>query len=103
MVETLYEAARDGCRISEVPIIFVERRAGTSKVSGRVLAESLAVPWRLVARDLRETGPFEVCRRRTGRSRFERPAAMREPEIAVAALSDAVPSLGSGRVLLRYR
>jgi dolichol-phosphate mannosyltransferase len=47
IVEMLYEAARRGCRIGEVPIIFVERRQGRSKVSGRVLAESLVVPWRL--------------------------------------------------------
>jgi hypothetical protein len=31
-------------------IIFIERRQGQSKVSGRVLAESLIVPWRLVLR-----------------------------------------------------
>ena len=48
IVEMLYEASRRGCRIGEVPIIFVERRLGQSKVSGRVLAESLVVPWRLV-------------------------------------------------------
>jgi dolichol-phosphate mannosyltransferase len=48
IVEMLYEASRRGCRIGEVPIIFVERRLGQSKVSGRVLAESLIVPWRLV-------------------------------------------------------
>jgi dolichol-phosphate mannosyltransferase len=36
IVEMLYEASRRGCRIGEVPIIFVERRAGQSKVSGRV-------------------------------------------------------------------
>jgi dolichol-phosphate mannosyltransferase len=47
LVEMLFEAARRGCRIGEVPIIFVERRVGQSKVSGRVLAESLIVPWRL--------------------------------------------------------
>jgi dolichol-phosphate mannosyltransferase len=47
IVEMLFEAARRGCRIGEVPIIFVERRQGQSKVSGRVLAESLIVPWRL--------------------------------------------------------
>jgi dolichol-phosphate mannosyltransferase len=50
IVEMLFEASRQGCRIGEVPIIFVERRQGQSKVSGRVLAESLIVPWRLVLR-----------------------------------------------------
>jgi len=47
LVETLHLASRAGCRISEVPIIFVERRQGASKVSARVLLESLIVPWRL--------------------------------------------------------
>ena len=50
IVEMLFEASRQGCRIAEVPIIFVERRQGQSKVSGRVLAESLIVPWRLLLR-----------------------------------------------------
>ena len=48
LVEMLFEASRRGCRIGEVPIIFVERRQGQSKVSGAVLAESLIVPWRLL-------------------------------------------------------
>ncbi len=38
MVEMLFEAARQRCRIGEVPIVFVERRMGTSKLSGGVLA-----------------------------------------------------------------
>ena len=50
IVEMLFEASRRGCRIGEVPIIFIERRQGQSKVSGRVLAESLIVPWRLLFR-----------------------------------------------------
>jgi dolichol-phosphate mannosyltransferase len=48
LTEMLHEAARHGCRIGEVPIVFVERRAGASKVSTGVLAESLLTPWRLV-------------------------------------------------------
>jgi len=50
LTEMLYEAARLGCRIGEVPIVFVERREGYSKVSGNVLFESLLTPWRLVLR-----------------------------------------------------
>lgn len=46
--EMLVEAARRGCRIGEVPIIFVERQEGYSKVSWPVLLESLLVPWQLV-------------------------------------------------------
>ena len=53
LVEMLFEAARHGCRIGEVPIIFVERRLGQSKVSTRVLIESLITPWRLSLRGRR--------------------------------------------------
>jgi dolichol-phosphate mannosyltransferase len=52
MVEMLFEAARQQCRIGEVPIVFVERRMGTSKLSSGVLAESLLMPWRLRLRKL---------------------------------------------------
>ena len=48
LTEMLYQAARRGCRIGEVPIVFVERQEGYSKVSSSVLAESLWTPWRLV-------------------------------------------------------
>jgi dolichol-phosphate mannosyltransferase len=48
LTEMLYEAARRGFRIGEVPIVFVEREKGYSKVSRRVLTESLMTPWRLV-------------------------------------------------------
>lgn len=50
LVEMLYEASRRGCRIGEVPIIFIERRQGQSKVSSGVLIESLITPWRLIFR-----------------------------------------------------
>jgi len=47
LVETLYLAHGIGCRIREVPIVFVERQRGSSKVSSSVLLESIIVPWRL--------------------------------------------------------
>jgi dolichol-phosphate mannosyltransferase len=47
LVEMLFRASRAGCRIGEVPIIFIERRQGQSKVSKAVLIESLVTPWRL--------------------------------------------------------
>jgi dolichol-phosphate mannosyltransferase len=50
LVEMLYEAKQRGFRIGEVPIIFVERRLGQSKLSSNVLVESLIMPWRLVFR-----------------------------------------------------
>ena len=50
LVEMLYEGRRRGLRIGEVPIIFIERRQGQSKLSSNVLLESLIMPWRLVLR-----------------------------------------------------
>jgi dolichol-phosphate mannosyltransferase len=52
-VEMAWEAQRAGGRIVEVPITFVERRQGASKMSGQVIAESVLLPWRLVARSRR--------------------------------------------------
>jgi len=51
LVEMLYVAARRGSRITEVPITFVERRLGESKLSRAVLVESALAPWRLIGRD----------------------------------------------------
>jgi dolichol-phosphate mannosyltransferase len=47
LIEQLHLARRIGCRVKEIPIIFVERREGASKISSRVLLESAIVPWRL--------------------------------------------------------
>jgi len=49
LVEMLYAAARRGQRIAEVPITYVERREGQSKMSHRVILESAITPWRLIA------------------------------------------------------
>jgi len=49
LVEMLFVAHRHGCRIAEVPITFVERREGESKVSRAVLIESALTPWRLIS------------------------------------------------------
>jgi len=48
LVEMLFVAARRGARIGEVPITFVERREGESKLSRAVLFESAITPWRLI-------------------------------------------------------
>jgi dolichol-phosphate mannosyltransferase len=53
LVEMLYVAQRRGSRIAEVPITFVERRQGQSKMSTRVMFESALTPWRLIARSQR--------------------------------------------------
>jgi dolichol-phosphate mannosyltransferase len=50
LVEMLFVAAGQGARIAEVPITFVERRLGQSKLSRAVLIESALMPWRLAAR-----------------------------------------------------
>ncbi len=46
-IEMLWEASRLGFRITEVPIVFVERREGQSKLDRHVLLEALWMPWRL--------------------------------------------------------
>lgn len=66
MTETVFETARMGVRIGEIPIVFVERRQGTSKMSARVLLESMAMPWRLV---LRNRGRIHQCAERVDESR----------------------------------
>src|SRR5262245_59372211 len=49
LIEMLYVAHGLGARIAEVPIMFVERRLGESKLSTGVLLESALTPWRLIA------------------------------------------------------
>ena len=49
-VEMAWEAAAAGCRILEVPITFVERRQGVSKLSWAIMLEAMLLPWRLIAR-----------------------------------------------------
>jgi dolichol-phosphate mannosyltransferase len=49
LVEMLFVAASRRLRIAEVPITFIERRLGKSKLSRAVLLESAITPWRLIA------------------------------------------------------
>ena len=49
LVEMLFTASALGLTFAEVPITFVERRQGESKLSQAVLFESAITPWRLVA------------------------------------------------------
>ena len=49
LVEMLFIASRQGRRIVEVPITYVERREGQSKMSRGVILESAITPWRLIA------------------------------------------------------
>ncbi len=50
IVELAWEASKAGFRCGEIPITFVERRRGASKLSARVIVESAILPWRLAAR-----------------------------------------------------
>lgn len=52
-VEMAWLANAAGARIHEVPITFVERRQGASKLSSPVILESVVVPWRLAVRPRR--------------------------------------------------
>jgi dolichol-phosphate mannosyltransferase len=49
LVEMLFAAARQGRTIAEVPITYVERREGQSKMSRSVIVESAITPWKLLA------------------------------------------------------
>jgi dolichol-phosphate mannosyltransferase len=40
-IETTYRISRAGLRVKEVPITFVERRAGASKMTGSIVAEAM--------------------------------------------------------------
>ena len=46
-IEMTYRALRAGLRVVEVPIVFVDRRAGQSKMSGRIFLEALTMVWRI--------------------------------------------------------
>lgn len=48
LVELKYQLYRAGCRFIEYPIIFSERREGKSKMSGKIIWESIKLPWRLL-------------------------------------------------------
>ena len=46
-IEMALRAQAAGCRVTEVPILFSERRAGESKMTGSIVAEALVLPWKL--------------------------------------------------------
>jgi len=46
-IETTYRALCAGKRVVEVPIVFVDRRAGESKMSRRIFAEAVTMVWKL--------------------------------------------------------
>ncbi len=46
-IETTYRAARKGMRIKEVPIVFVDRTLGHSKMSRKIFLEAVGMVWML--------------------------------------------------------
>jgi dolichol-phosphate mannosyltransferase len=55
-IEMTYLASRRGARIAEIPIIFVDRRVGSSKMSRRIVFEALVVVLQLKWEELRGRG-----------------------------------------------
>ncbi len=46
-IEMTYRTLQNGFRVVEVPILFVDRRVGASKMSGSIFFEALTLVWRL--------------------------------------------------------
>ncbi|HXU68390.1 MAG TPA: polyprenol monophosphomannose synthase [Polyangia bacterium] len=46
-IEMTYRAVKHGFRVEEVPIIFVDRRVGQSKMSKKIFVEALTLVWKL--------------------------------------------------------
>jgi dolichol-phosphate mannosyltransferase len=59
LVEATYRARRAGLSIAEVPITFTDRREGQSKMSRKVILESVLMPWRLRLGRKDEAGRME--------------------------------------------
>jgi dolichol-phosphate mannosyltransferase len=62
LVETLLRVKRCGFTISEVPIVFTERRDGQSKMSRKIILEAALMPWLLRLR------PFKADKRRVSKA-----------------------------------
>ena len=46
-IEMTYRAALKGMRVTEVPIVFVDRTAGRSKMSRKIFVEAIGMVWKL--------------------------------------------------------
>jgi dolichol-phosphate mannosyltransferase len=51
-IEMTYRAVRRGLRVKEVPIVFVDRTVGKSKMSRRIFVEAMGVVWKLRAESI---------------------------------------------------
>lgn len=56
-IETTFKAWRRGFRVKEIPILFVDRRVGVSKMNRRIVGEAILVVWRLGASALFHGAP----------------------------------------------
>jgi dolichol-phosphate mannosyltransferase len=52
-IELTYRAVRKGFRVKELPIVFVDRRVGQSKMSKRIVLEALGKVWSIRGRTVR--------------------------------------------------
>ena len=46
-IEMTYRAVLQGMRVKEVPIVFVDRTAGRSKMSRKIFIEAIVMVWKL--------------------------------------------------------
>ena len=46
-IELTYRAVLQGMRVKEVPIVFVDRTAGRSKMSRKIFIEAIGMVWKL--------------------------------------------------------
>ncbi|OGF47217.1 MAG: dolichyl-phosphate beta-D-mannosyltransferase [Candidatus Firestonebacteria bacterium RIFOXYA2_FULL_40_8] len=46
-IEMNYHARKNGFKICELPIIFIDRHSGTSKLNRSIIFEALLIPWQL--------------------------------------------------------
>lgn len=51
-IEIIYQASQLGFQLQEVPIIFIDRTSGTSKISRNMVREAMLLPWKLWLRAL---------------------------------------------------
>ena len=58
-IEMSYNAWRRGFRIREIPIIFMDRRVGISKMNRRIVVEAIFMVWRLAFANLLRRRPVE--------------------------------------------
>lgn len=58
-IEMSYHAWRRGFRIREIPIIFMDRRVGVSKMNRRIVVEAIFMVWRLAFANLLRAKPVE--------------------------------------------